>query len=805
MKLNALLVAGTLSVAPFAAAQPPATWRSFGPGGGGALFAPAWSPFDANEIYLACDMSEQFHSTDAGASWNVTPFTRLQAGGTSPKVQFTNDPLVRYMIDFTNEVRTPVKSTDGGANWEALSGDPTDSDAWNIVADYNSSSRVLVSDYSRLYLSTDGGATFSLKYQALSSGAGLNIGGAFFDGSFIALGTNDGLLVSTNGGTTFSLAGAGGIPSDEAIVGFAGAKSGGTTRFFCVTLGSADVYAGVQGDDHSNYRGVYALDWGAANWVRKTDGIAAGHHPFFVDMARANISIAYLAGGSTAGVPIVYKTIDGGTSWQSVLLTANNQNVITGWQGAGGDRDWSYGELVFGFDVHPTDPDRAAFTDYGFVHLTTDGAATWHQGYVDPSTQNPAGAPTPRGRSYLGNGLEDTSAWSLGWADADTIWASFSDIRGVRSTDGGNTWNFNYTGQSLNTSYQAVVHPTTHVMYLATSSVHDMYQSTHLTDSSIDGGTGNVLFSANNGGTWQPLGSIGKTIIGLSLDPTSSNRLYAAVAHSSVGGIYVCNNISAGTGAVWTHLPNPPRTQGHAFNVVVLNDGSIVCTFSGRRAGSPINFTASSGVFYSADGGQTWSDRSHPNMLYWTKDITIDPHDAAQNTWYAGVFSGWGGPANDKGGLYRTTSRGQTWAQISDLSSVESSAVNPLNADELYLTTEQSGLWYTADLTSPTPTFARVASYPFRQPERVFFNAFRSGEIWITNFGHGMRVGQIARADCDGSGAFDPASDIPCFVGVLLGTNTDPGAVGRSDFNGDGRVDGTDIPGFVTSAISGGP
>src|SRR5262249_38048015 len=146
-----------------------------------------------------------------------------------------------------------------------------------------------------------------------------------------------------------------------------------------------------------------------------------------------------------------------------------------------------------------------------------------------------------------------------------------------------------------------------------------------------------------------------------------------------------------------------------------------------------------------SNGGQTWLDRSDPNMLYWTKDISIDPHDATQNTWYVGVFSGWGGNANDKGGLYRTTNRGQAWTQISNLSHVESSTVSPLNAGELYFTTEQNGLWYTSTLTSPTPTFTQVTSYPFRQPERVFFNPFRSGEIWVTSFGHGLRVSQNGR------------------------------------------------------------
>ena len=40
-------------------------------------------------------------------------------------------------------------------------------------------------------------------------------------------------------------------------------------------------------------------------------------------------------------------------------------------------------------------------------------------------------------------------------------------------------------------------------------------------------------------------------------------------------------------------------------------------------------------------------------MRYWTKDILIDPNDATQSTWYVCVYSGWGGPPNGLGGLYR--------------------------------------------------------------------------------------------------------------------------------------------------------
>jgi hypothetical protein len=39
------------------------------------------------------------------------------------------------------------------------------------------------------------------------------------------------------------------------------------------------------------------------------------------------------------------------------------------------------------------------------------------------------------------------------------------------------------------------------------------------------------------------------------------------------------------------------------------------------------------------------------------------------------------------------------------------------------------------------PTWTLVASYPFRQPERVFFNPYNQNEMWVTSFGNGMKVG----------------------------------------------------------------
>jgi hypothetical protein len=360
---------------------------------------------------------------------------------------------------------------------------------------------------------------------------------------------------------------------------------------------------------------------------------------------------------------------------------------------------------------------------------------------------------TPKGHAYHSIGLEDTTCWWLTWSDASNLFASYSDIKGTRSTDGGAAWGFNFSGQNYNSTYQSVKHPTTGTLYAGTSSVHDMYQSTRLQDSTLDSGTGEVLYSTDKGATWQRLHNFAHPVVGLAVDPTNANRMYASVIHSSQGGIFVSSNIQSGAASTWTKLASPPRTEGHPFNVTVLNDGAVVCTYSGRRNASGA-FTASSGVFLSTDGGATWLDRSDTGMRYWTKDILIDPNDAGQNTWYACVYSGWGGPPNGLGGLYRTTNRGQSWARINSLDRVGSVAISPLNPNEMYLTTETSGLWYANNLNAAQPGFAAVTSYPFRQPERVFFNPYNPTEIWVTSFGNGLRVGSVCGYQLASAGGY---------------------------------------------------
>ncbi len=550
-----------------AAAATPTQWYPRGPGGGGALFAPSFSPHDLNELYIGCDMGELFHTGDGAQHWATVPFQEI-TGNRGAQVRFTSDANIRYALDYTGvggaDMTTPSKSLDAGATWTRLAADPTGGGAYALHADPHRTDRLLVSDYTTLYFSGDGGATFAPKYTA---GGGLYLAGAFFDGNTIYVATSAGLLLSTDAGGTFAIAPVGGIASGSTLAAFAGAKQNGVTRFFAVTAAAADVYPGVLVEDFFfSSLHLLTIDWGQPAWTDRTSAIPPSSHLIWTGAALTNIAVAYAAGQDDNGLPVIYRTTDGGTGWNSVLLTTNNQNIYTGWDGHGGDRQWTYGGGAVGFAVSPVDPNRAAFTDYGFVHLTTDGGATWRQGYVDPVRENPAGAATPLGRNYFSSGLEDTTAWSLAWGPGGNLFAGYTDIRGVRSTDGGTSWSFNYTGHSLNTMYRVI--RVAGVLYAATGSVHDLYQSTYLQDSRIDPATsgsraGFVLLSSDNGATWQTVHSFGAVVVWVAADPNNANRLYAAVVNhagpgGSAGGIWVSNDVNLGGGSLWSLLA-PPR------------------------------------------------------------------------------------------------------------------------------------------------------------------------------------------------------------------------------------------------------
>lgn len=745
------LLLSVLFIHTLATGQVPNYWQPRGIGGGGALFFPTINPANDDEFFVSCDMSELFHSTDFGLSYSQIDFTRLQVFNTST-YEFTNDASIAYSNFNDGNNGYPVKTVNGGATWTPMNAYNlgTYGNVYAMKVNYNNPQQMLIGAYGDILFTNNGGTSFSLVKHAANMGAGLILGGVFWDGNNIYIGTNDGLIYSTNGGTSFSVMPVTGIPAGQVTWSFAGGKASGTKRFVCITANTSGTYNGIMPYNLTNgsfATGVYVMDNADGTWIPKSTGITfSSDFVAYAAMAWNDITTIYLGGKDNAlGAPLVYKSTNGGTSWTKKFNTTGNANIITGWQGSGGDKNWSWDEMCFGIAVAPYNSNKVIFGNFGDVQLSSDGGDNWRQAYVSTADQHPAGISTPKYKAYHSIGLENTTCWQVHWQDANKMIGCFSDIGCIQSTDAGASWGFQYTGLSVNSLYR-IAKGNDGKMYGGCSNIHDMYQSTRLADAQLDAtdGNGKIVYSADSGATWSTLHTFNHPVFWVAIDPNNQNRMYASVIHSTLGGIYKTDNLNSLAASTWTKLSNPPRTEGHPASITVLNDGKMVCTYSGRRNSSG-TFTASSGVFIYDPISTTWTDVSDNGMKYWTKDIIIDPKDATQNTWYVCVFSGWGGAPNGLGGLYKTTNRGANWTKLtgSQFDRVTSITFSPNDLNQAFLTTETQGLWVSTDMNAVTPSWNLVTGYPFRQPERVFFNPYNIQEIWVSSFGNGMKVGNV--------------------------------------------------------------
>ncbi len=59
----------------------------------------------------------------------------------------------------------------------------------------------------------------------------------------------------------------------------------------------------------------------------------------------------------------------------------------------------------------------------------------------------------------------------------------------------------------------------------------------------------------------------------------------------------------------------------------------------------------------------------------------------------------------------------------------------------MYVCTLRDGLFYATAINSANPVLEKLSCYPFRAPQRVFFNPYNPGDVWVTSYGNGLRRG----------------------------------------------------------------
>lgn len=804
-----LSLAATLALAVAVHAAAPTSWQWRGLGAGGGMFSPAISPHDPNVMFLAIDMSELVRTLDGGASWTTVDFAQLQTKQFT-EVQFTATPGVLYAAEARrladeSAIARPLKSTNNGATWTPFNNWPpaAGQQATGAFSSPNRDDTLLVCTGSRLwfYQNSGTGGTFSNAWTF--SGSQGRVGGVFWRGSEVWAGTSEGLLYSTNGGASFSAAVP--QPASTRIISFAAGHdtTNGTLRFHAVTT---LVNVNAQATPHSFSGGqsnrVWRLDWSAPSpaWVDVTGNIPAADHVTIVGMARNNADYVFAAANRTGSYPdncAVWRLSTPGGAWQSIFLTPGNSNLITGWgslnsRATSGNRQLET-KITYaapgGLAVHPSQPDRVLVCDNAVIHLVTNATSAsplWRQIYC--AADNPGHGPgqlIPAGQSYASLGLEITAWNDVVWASPSNLLAACLDISAPVSTDGGRRWGYPFDHTTLGVAdVNAVAYdPVANRYYAACAGTFTVYDFLGSDDAHTDVSAGasslppGLYYQTPGDPNWTALktdfgvaaGQAGASPVSLTLD-SPGRRLFVSIVSSNAtkDGIYV-GDLANGT---WSKLPAPTRldvsnnlvTVQHPYNVCVLSNGAIVATYSAHQVGDATQssgsngaYRATSGVFHLAPGASTWTDRTDPQMRYFTRDLLVDPSDPTQQTWFAAVWNTdltstfpSDATANPRtyGGLYRTTNAGTSWTRIfagdaTFSGSVTSATLHPDPAlkDELYLTTRFGGLWVTTNCHAANPVFTRVASYPFRAPQRVRFNPYNADEMWVLSNGNGAVVG----------------------------------------------------------------
>jgi photosystem II stability/assembly factor-like uncharacterized protein len=167
-------------------------------------------------------------------------------------------------------------------------------------------------------------------------------------------------------------------------------------------------------------------------------------------------------------------------------------------------------------------------------------------------------------------------------------------------------------------------------------------------------GTG-VFKSTDRGETWRQVALSGSRVLGLAIDPTDGDVIYAA----EESGMYKSTNGGTRFVPINTGLPANGRTLS-----LVIDPSAPLTLYVGTNAG----------VFRTIDGGATWTAANTGLEEVEIVALAIDP--LSPLTLYAGSL--------DNGG-YKTIDGGTTWSPLLDLPyDVRSIAVDPVTPELVY-------------------------------------------------------------------------------------------------------------------------
>lgn len=700
---SALLWVMCLAGVAFAQESKP-KYQVMGIGGAGGMFVPSISPNDPKLMFIACDMSGTYRSTDGGQTWAMYHWTQLSSS-LRCRPAFGKDAI--YWAS-GGQVKV---SKDGGATWQALvAGEqPWQKEEPVRIAVADGDKTLVVGTSGGLYVSDDAGKT----WKKAADGAVRDL--AVVDADVYALSAN-GLSVSRDGGKSWEAINVT-MPGGQPGFSVSGASDGKETVLYV-----------------ANKAGIAQSKDGGKTW-QVVDNKSKCN---VVQVPQKQTQVAWAA--QEAPGRDVYVTKDGGKTWTSCfLMDGQGANVERSWVQT--QLHWGYNISPLGLGIDPANPQVAMISTQGDFYITRDGGKSWQQLMNKPIGKEG----NDPGFRYQCNGLEVTSCWQTLFdpSDDQKMYIAYTDIGFSRSVDRGQTWISANEGCPWgNTYYQVVFDPTVKgKLYAACSSRHDIPHWTHI--DANKGQQGGVCVSDNYGQSWKVLGTGLPKLpcTSIALDPKTSGAGLTMYVTLYEGGVYK----SIDGGQTWQNKSNGLGNKGnnHAFMVKVHpKTGNLFCSITAFRNGT--TFAVPGGIWKSTDGGENWTDISKSLDLRWPTGFAFDPND--ENIIYLAASTA---PQFDQGGMYKTTDGGKTWKQmIKDAEIAKSGGtgysqemfvtLHPDHPDWVYLSSGSHGLWLSQDSGS---TWKHFDAIPFVSITRLAWDPKDHEIMYVTTFGGGVWKG----------------------------------------------------------------
>jgi Bacterial Ig domain len=720
---------------------------SVGLGGGGSIYAPAVAPYNSSIIFVSCDMTGLYRSTDGGLHWTMMDERAVQ-GSTSFSVAF--DPTTQGHIIGFHPGLGMRESFDTGTTWSAFSpGLPSGAGSITAAAfSTDNPTKLVVGTSNGLYVLQNG------VWQAGPTGNFLRV--IFVTdpslGHQVAYAATSGAIYQLSSSGSWNIFSSGlPIGGSELVTDIAGGADA-THYALYAAISTASGQLASSG-------GVYRYASNNPSWTRQVNGLNGGNGSITRDpdcdtgtdpqyqllgVAAAQPDSAYVTAINTTCKDYVYKGTfsSGAMSWSPVYDGFQNHttnNLTPGWiemqppWGLG----WGFGGGAHGFAVAPGDFNTAVYVNNAAVHITTNGAAQWVARYTSLATGT-AGTSSARWQT---TGVDVTSSWYY-YAHPDPNKATIhfianTDMALSRSVDSGSTWVpiFQGGGSSWNTFYQlAFEYPAGTRIWAAVSSQHDIPQETQL---GAAPGNGTVLVSTDDGATWNSV-----VTSGLPAGPVVSIIYNAGTLYASVWGNGVYS--SADGGSTWTQVGSsssfPTDSNGHVnkhvYQLRFDAAGSLYVVIAADNTQASILH----GGLYKLVSGSWQKLSSGLETLLGQRGATLAPYDYLidpTNSDLIYVCAGDVPRSNGGFGVYKYSQSANTWTDMGLQNAIgvadSQVAFAPfLINGTFYVTTMGDGIWQT---TNGGSTWSEYKGIPFLSPQRI---TMVGTQMYITTFGGGV-------------------------------------------------------------------